>query len=65
MADPKTESLIERMLAGNRLALARLITQVENRTDAVPAVMRAVDPRAAREEALALLGLRARPGAQP
>ncbi|MBI2161003.1 MAG: methylmalonyl Co-A mutase-associated GTPase MeaB [Candidatus Rokubacteria bacterium] len=46
MADPKTESLIERMLAGDRLALARLITQVENRTDAVPAIMRAVYPRA-------------------
>lgn len=41
MADPKTESLIERMLAGDRLALARLITQVENRTDAVPAIMAA------------------------
>ncbi len=34
------------MLAGDRLALARLITQVENRTDAVPAIMRAVYPRA-------------------
>lgn len=41
-----TASLIERMLAGDRLALARLITQVENRTDAVPAIMRAVYPRA-------------------
>ncbi len=34
------------MLAGDRLALARLITQVENRRDAVPAIMRAVYPRA-------------------
>jgi LAO/AO transport system kinase len=41
-----TASLVERMLAGDRLALARLITQVENRTDAVPAIMRAVYPRA-------------------
>jgi len=46
MADPKIESLIERMLAGDRLALARLITQVENRTEAVPAIMRAAYPRA-------------------
>jgi LAO/AO transport system kinase len=36
--------LVERMLAGDRLALARLITQVENRPDAVPPIMRAVHP---------------------
>ncbi len=46
MADPKIDSLIERMLAGDRLALARLITQVENRTEAVAAIMRAVHARA-------------------
>jgi len=34
------------MLAGDRLALARLITHLENRTDAVPAIMRAVHGRA-------------------
>src|SRR5262245_56100890 len=34
--------LVERMLAGDRLALARLITLVENRGAAVPAVMKAV-----------------------
>jgi LAO/AO transport system kinase len=33
------------MLAGDRLALARLITQVENRTPAVPAIMQAVHGR--------------------
>ena len=33
------------MLDGDRLALARLITQVENRTPAVPAIMRAVHER--------------------
>ena len=38
--------LVERMLAGDRLALARLITHVENRTDAVPAIMGAVHGRA-------------------
>jgi LAO/AO transport system kinase len=40
MRDPA--ALIDKMRAGDRLALARLITQVENRTDAVPAIMRAV-----------------------
>ena len=44
--DARLSALIERMLAGDRLALARLITQVENRTDAVPAIMRAIHPRA-------------------
>jgi LAO/AO transport system kinase len=43
---PDPASLVERMLAGDRLALARLITQVENRTEAVPAIMRAAYPRA-------------------
>jgi LAO/AO transport system kinase len=42
--DPGT--LVERMLGGDRLALARLITHVENRTAAVPAIMKAVYPRA-------------------
>ena len=39
---PDTATLVERMLGGDRLALARLITQVENRTDAVAVIMRAV-----------------------
>lgn len=39
-------SLVERMLAGDRLALARLITHVENRTEVVPDIMRAVHARA-------------------
>ena len=33
------------MLGGDRLALARLITHVENRTSAVPAIMKAVHGR--------------------
>jgi len=37
--------LVERMLGGDRLALARLITHVENRTAAVPAIMKAVHGR--------------------
>jgi LAO/AO transport system kinase len=43
-SDPAT--LVERMFNGDRLALARLITHVENRTAAVPAIMKAVYPRA-------------------
>ena len=39
-------ALVERMLRGDRLALARLITHVENRSAAVPAIMQAVHPRA-------------------
>jgi GTPase len=35
------------MLHGDRLALARLITQVENRADTVPAIMKAIHGRAA------------------
>jgi LAO/AO transport system kinase len=42
MADPRVAALVERMLAGDRLALARLITHVENRSAAVPAIMKAV-----------------------
>jgi LAO/AO transport system kinase len=37
--------LVQRMLDGDRLALARLITHVENRSEAVPAIMRAVHAR--------------------
>ncbi len=41
-----TATLVERMLAGDRLALARLITHIENRTEAVPEIIRAVHARA-------------------
>jgi LAO/AO transport system kinase len=43
-ADPA--ALLERMLGGDRLALARLITHVENRSAAVPAIMQAIHARA-------------------
>jgi len=42
-SDPAT--LVERMLAGDRLALARLITLVENRAPALPAIMQAIHGR--------------------
>jgi len=46
MLDARTTAMIEKMLAGDRLALARLITHVENRTSAVPEIMGAVHGRA-------------------
>jgi LAO/AO transport system kinase len=45
MSEPRIDALLANMLAGDRLALARLITQVENRTAAVPAIMQAVHGR--------------------
>jgi LAO/AO transport system kinase len=39
-------ALVERMLGGDRLALARLITHVENRSAAVPAIMQGIHARA-------------------
>src|SRR3989441_4665898 len=39
-------ALVERMLGGDRLALARLITHVENRSAAVPAIMQTIHARA-------------------
>ena len=42
-ADPA--ALVERMLGGDRLALARLITHLENRSAAVPAIMQAIHAR--------------------
>ena len=53
-ADP--HQLVERMLAGDRLALARLITLVENRGDAVPTVMRTVHARAQRGYVVGITG---------
>src|SRR2546426_916033 len=56
--DPST--LVERMLSGDRLALARLITHVENRTPAVPDIMRAVHGRA---QGAYVVGITGPPGA--
>jgi GTPase len=53
-------SLVERMLAGDRLALARLITRVENRAADVADIMRAVHARTGRAY---LIGLTGPPGA--
>jgi len=49
-------ALVERMLSGDRLALARLITHVENRSAAVPAIMKAVHARTPHAYVLGVTG---------
>ncbi len=44
------------MLAGDRLALARLITRVENRGAEIPEIMRSVQPRLGRAHVLGITG---------
>jgi LAO/AO transport system kinase len=56
MPDARTSALIDKMLAGDRLALARLITQVENRSAAVPDIMRAVHGRASTTYVVGITG---------
>ena len=63
MTDAQSESvassvprLVTRMLDGDRLALARLITRVENRTPEVPAIMQAVHARTGRAYVLGVTG---------
>ncbi len=48
--------LVTRMLDGDRLALARLITRVENRTPEIPEIMRAVFARTGRAHVLGMTG---------
>ena len=48
--------LVRRMLAGDRLALARLITRVENRAPEVPRLMRAIHERTGRAYVLGITG---------
>ena len=48
--------LVRRMLDGDRLALARLITRVENRASDVPEIMRAVHARTGRAYVLGITG---------
>ncbi len=56
MAHVKTEGMVEKMLAGDRLALARLITQVENRGAAVADIMRRVHARTGRAYVVGITG---------
>jgi LAO/AO transport system kinase len=60
MPRPDPASLVARMLAGDRLALARLVTHVENRSDLVPAIMAAVHGHAG---AAYVVGITGPPGA--
>ncbi|MBI4012781.1 MAG: methylmalonyl Co-A mutase-associated GTPase MeaB [Candidatus Rokubacteria bacterium] len=48
--------LVDRMLAGDRLALARLITLVENRSPLVPEIMRRIHPRTGRAYTIGITG---------
>jgi LAO/AO transport system kinase len=48
--------LVERMLAGDRLALARLITRVENRMPDVREILRAVQDRLGRAHVIGITG---------
>ena len=48
--------LVRRMLDGDRLALARLITRVENRMPDVPDIMRAIHERTGRAYVLGITG---------
>jgi LAO/AO transport system kinase len=48
--------LVDSMLAGDRLALARLITLVENRSPLVPEIMRRVHPRTGRAYTVGVTG---------
>ena len=53
-------ALVERLLRGDRLALARLITLAENRSPSVPAIMEAVYPRS---QGAYVVGITGPPGA--
>lgn len=56
MPKAKTGELVKKMLAGDRLALARLITQVENRAPSVPDIMKQVHPRTGRAYVVGVTG---------
>jgi LAO/AO transport system kinase len=49
-------SLVQRMLSGDRLALARLITRVENRMPGLTEIMRSIQPRLGRAHVLGVTG---------
>lgn len=56
MIDAKTAGLIDKMLGGDRLALARLITRVENRTVSVSEIMKRVHRRTGQGYVLGITG---------
>ena len=54
--DEKTQELVERMLSGDQGALARLITQVENRDASAPEIIRRIHPRTGRTYVVGVTG---------
>ena len=54
--EARLDLLVDRMLAGDRRALARLITRVENREPGVPEIMRRVHPRTGRAYTVGITG---------
>jgi LAO/AO transport system kinase len=54
--DARLDLLVDRMLAGDRRALARLITRVENREPGVPEIMRRAHPRTGRAYTVGITG---------
>jgi len=55
-ADPRADALVDRMLSGDRRALARLITRIENREASVPEIMRRAYPRTGRAYTVGITG---------
>jgi len=56
VTEEATDALAERMLGGDRIALARLITLVENRAPGLAAVMSRVYPRTGRAHVIGITG---------
>ena len=56
MSPAPDSALVQRTLSGDRLALARLITRVENRMPGVAEIMRAVQPHLGRAHVLGVTG---------
>ncbi|HJQ83491.1 MAG TPA: methylmalonyl Co-A mutase-associated GTPase MeaB [Candidatus Binatia bacterium] len=54
--DPEPGELIDRMLGGDRVALARLMTLVENRAPGVPALMSRLHPHTGRAQVIGITG---------
>src|SRR5262249_52825249 len=54
--DARADALVDRMLSGDRRALARLITRVENREASVPEIMRRAHPRAGQAYTVGITG---------
>jgi len=60
VSEDSIDALVERMVGGDRTALARLMTLVENRAPGVPALMSRLYPRTGRAR---LIGITGPPGA--